>query len=89
MIKTTMLALVTAAALVGAAAPAMAGSFGDGDSDARAVAADILQTRLEQKGLNVASVEEWGDLVRVYVVQPDGTQAMELFTPTTLTQVAL
>ncbi|MGV8855595.1 MAG: hypothetical protein ACOH2L_13210 [Devosia sp.] len=87
MIKNTLLAAVTAAALLSAAAPAMAGSFGDGDSDSRAIAADILQERLQEKGVNAASVEEWGNLVRAYVVQADGTQLMELFTPGTLTQV--
>ncbi|MGV8855594.1 MAG: hypothetical protein ACOH2L_13205 [Devosia sp.] len=89
MIKNTLLAAVTAAVLLGAAAPAMAGAFGDGDSDSRAIVADILQERLQENGVNATSVEEWGNLVRAYVVQADGTQAMELFTASSLKPVTI
>ena len=89
MIKNTVIALVAAASLFGAAAPAMAGAFGDGDADSRAFVSEIILTGLHDKGINATSVEEWGDLVRAYVVQADGTEKMELFTPVQLQPVTL
>ncbi|MGV8832668.1 MAG: hypothetical protein ACOH2N_11895 [Devosia sp.] len=89
MIKNTLIALVTATALLGAAAPAMAGAFGDGAPEARDDTAAYILTSLQHKGVDATSVEEWGDLVRAYVTQADGTESMQLFTPTLLQPVAL
>ena len=89
MIKNTLIAIVTATALLGAAAPAMAGAFGDGDFDARETVADNILVNLQAEGVNATSVEEWGNLVRAYVIQADGTQAMEFYTPVTLQPVAI
>lgn len=89
MIKNTLIAVVTATALLGAAAPAMAGAFGDGDYDARETIANNILVNLQAEGVNATSVEEWGDLVRAYVVQADGTKTMQFFTPVTLQPVAI
>jgi len=89
MIKHTLIALATATALLGAAAPAMAGAFGDGDADSRQFVSEIILNGLHDKGVNATSVEEWGNLVRAYVVQADGTETMEFFTPVQLQPVAL
>lgn len=89
MIKNTLIALATATALLGAAAPAMAGAFGDGDSDSRQFVSEIILAGLHDQGINARSVEEWGDLVRAYVIQADGTETMQLFTPDHLQPVAL
>ena len=89
MIKNTLIAIVTATALLGAAAPAMAGAFGDGDFDARETVADNILVNLQAEGVNATSVEEWGNLVRAYVIQADGTQTMEFYTPVTLQPVAI
>lgn len=80
MIKNTLLALV-AVASIGAAVPAFAdtGAFGDGSSDAREFTASTIVTRLQAKGFNVSSVEEWGTKIRAYVTQSDGTQVVQFF----------
>lgn len=89
MIKNTVIALVAAASIFGAAAPAMAGAFGDGDADSRQFVSEIILAGLHDKGVNATSVEEWGDLVRAFVVQADGTETMEFFTPVQLQPVSL
>jgi hypothetical protein len=101
MIKSTIIALVAVAALGGAAAPAFAeavvaqndlgnsGPFGSGPSEDRDWVADSVLSRLQQQGVQATSVEEWGGLVRAFVTLPNGNQAMQLFTPDTLTPVAL
>ena len=93
MIKTTIVALIAAASLVGVAAPAYAdttaGVFGYGDNDAQDWVADSVLTRLQQQGVNATSVDAWGGLVRAYVTQEDGKQVMQFYTPDSLTQVTL
>jgi len=89
MIKNTLIALATGTVLLGAAAPAMAGAFGEGSTEARETIADNLLVRLQQQGVNATSVEEWGDLVRAFVVEADGTVGMQLFTPVLLEPVSI
>lgn len=78
MIKNTVIALVAAATLAGAAAPAFAEGF---DSD-------LAVARLQDQGVNASDAEEWGDLVRAYVTNADGQTVMQFFTADTLTPVA-
>ena len=90
MIKNTLIALLAASAMVGVAGPAMADTaFGNGTPEMREFIADNILTRLQDQGVNATSVEEWGDLVRAFVNQPDGTVAMQLFTPGSLQPVSL
>ena len=100
MFKTTVIALVAAASMIGVAAPAYAesndGMFSSGDfngqeidASARATAAQNIVSRLQEKGINATSVEQWGTLVRAYVTLEDGRQVNQFFTPGTLNQVAL
>ncbi|MCP8883081.1 hypothetical protein NIM87_06190 [Devosia sp. XJ19-1] len=87
MIKNTVIALVAAAAFAGVAAPAMAGSLvATSDSDFNA---DYVLSELQHKGIDAASVEEWGDYVTALVTADDGRQTILFFNPTTLEQVAL
>ncbi|WP_108462752.1 hypothetical protein [Devosia naphthalenivorans] len=98
MIKNTVIALVTAATLVGAAAPAFAESDGgiglsdfneEDNSSSYDTAAQNILSRLRDQGVNATSVEQWGGLVRAFVVQEDGRQVMQFFAPGSLQQVAL
>jgi hypothetical protein len=98
MIKSSILALVTVVAMGSVAAPAFAysdgptsgaGAFGDGSSEQREFTANNILVRLQQAGVPATSVEEWGNLVRAFVTQPDGSQAMQLFAPDTLKPVSL
>lgn len=94
MIKNTLLALVAIGTLAGAAAPVFADSsdpgyaFGAGSSDLRSLHADQLLQRLHEKGIQASAVEEWGDLVRAYVIGDDGKTRMEYFRPDTLQRVS-
>jgi hypothetical protein len=92
MIKNTIVALVAAASLGGLAVPAMAAtsiSTSAPSSESNAFDADFQLVRLHDKGINATSVETWGPLVRAFVTLEDGTQAMQFFTPDTLTPVSL
>ena len=91
MIKNTVIALVAVATFAGAAAPAFAESiFGDNPSSAtRDFTSNSIISQLQQRGINVSSVEDWNGLVRAYVTQEDGTQAMQFYTPDSLVQVTL
>lgn len=90
MIKNSLIALIAATTMIGAAAPAMAASaFGDDTPEMREFVADTILTRLQQQGVNATSVEEWGDLVRAFVTQADGSRTMQLFTAGTLQPVSL
>lgn len=57
------------------------------DVGSRAFARQSILARLQAQGVNATSVESWGGLVRAYVVQENGAQTMQFFTPDTLTQV--
>ncbi|ODT48187.1 hypothetical protein [Devosia sp. 63-57] len=79
MFKNSVIALTTAALLVGAAAPAFADSF---DSD-------LALARLQEQGINATAAEEWGDLVRAFVVTPEGRSVMQFYSTDTLSPVSL
>lgn len=89
MIKNTVIALVAAASLVGAAAPAFADTaFGDSNTtEMREFLQDSVVAQLNQKGVAATSVEDWSGLIRAYVTQEDGTLAMQFYTPGSLEQV--
>jgi hypothetical protein len=91
MIKSSVIALVAVAAMGTVAVPAFAaaGDFGGEPKLQNDFQADTVLVRLQQDGVPATSVEEWGGLVRAYVVQPDGSQAMLFFTPDTLLPVSL
>jgi len=84
--KTLMLAL-TAATLLGTAAPVLASPFGNGNSDSRDFQATGILNQLQRAGVDATGVEEWGQYVRAYVVQADGSVAMAYYDPITLNEV--
>jgi hypothetical protein len=86
MIKNTIIALVAAASLAGVAAPAYAAQSIVTDSS---FDNNTIIARLHDQGVKATDVEEWGDLVRAYVVLEDGTQTMQFFSNDTLTPVSL
>jgi hypothetical protein len=88
MIKTSLVALATTAALVGVSVPAMADTTGDG-TDSYRFDAQIAQIELRQQGVNATGVDDWNGLWRAYVVQDDGSRTMQFFDKTTLAPVAL
>ncbi|MCS6758815.1 MAG: hypothetical protein MO852_07115 [Candidatus Devosia euplotis] len=60
MIKNTLIAIVTAATLLGAAAPAFADTSASGDSyDIIDDNADGIVASLQAQGINASSVEDW------------------------------
>lgn len=59
------------------------------DSDGRLImdteAQESLdQQRLREAGIQTTSVERWNGCLRAYVVQADGSKAMQLFDPASL-----
>ena len=86
MIKTSLAVLLTAATLF-AAAPVLAGAFGEGSQELREAHAEEILQQLRDTGLNVVSVEEWGELVRAFVIEADGTHSSQLFEPWSLKRV--
>ena len=95
MIKSSIIALVAVATLGSIAAPAFADaslSTGNDDSshaDGNYLDTDAVLARLHEQGVNATSVEHWGNLVRAFVIQPDGSQVSQLFTPDSLKPVTL
>ncbi|AVF03526.1 hypothetical protein C4375_07160 [Devosia sp. I507] len=88
MIKNSVIALVTAAALAGIAAPAMAGTSLTDTSDNDFDAAYVL-TQVQDKGINASTVEEWGDYIVASVTDANGKQTLVYLTPVTLDVVNL
>ncbi|MCY1546270.1 hypothetical protein D9M68_822590 [compost metagenome] len=96
MVKTTLIALIAAAAF---AAPAFAVAppppeeseietvFGSGSVEMRTFTADSVLVQLKQKGVNASAVEEWSGLIRAYVTLEDGSQVMQFYKPGSLEQV--
>ncbi|OAM82302.1 hypothetical protein [Devosia elaeis] len=88
MIKNSVVALVTAAALAGIAMPAMAAAAPatsiESDSDTSSFDADYVLHQLQAQGVNATSVETWGTHVRAFVIGEDGRQTMRLFNADTL-----
>lgn len=92
MIKTSLVALATVAAIAGVSVPTMAATslVGNGDIDDSFVwDAQIAQTQLNRQGVNATSVDEWNGLWRAFVINDDGSQTMEFFDKNTLAPVAL
>lgn len=90
MIKNTLVALMTVAAISGAAAPAFAYSLAEDheSTDAYFSHRDVL-ARLHEQGIEATSVESWGGLIRAFVKQDNGTVKQEFFAPITLAPVSL
>ncbi|MHA6299654.1 PepSY domain-containing protein [Devosia sp. CAU 1758] len=89
MIKNTVIALATIAALAGIAAPAMAaGSLASSPSD-NGFDQDYVLAQLQHKGIDASSVEEWGDYLVALVTEDGGKQTMVYLTPVTLDVVNL
>jgi hypothetical protein len=86
MIKKTILVATTLALLAGAAAPAFAENNESVFNNGAPSRTGVLQ-ELNQKGVNATDVEQWGNYIRAYVTQPNGTQVMEYFTPGSLNPV--
>lgn len=87
MIKNAMLAVATVA-VIGSATPVLAaGAFGNGSPDDRDRRASLIQTKLNDRGVEAVRVEEWGGLIRAYVAQPEGGTKMQFFEPITLERV--
>ena len=72
---------------LGAAVPALAGPFGDGDSDSRDFQASIILDTMQRKGIDVVSIEEDGDTILAFVRTADGGQKIERLDPVTFEPV--
>lgn len=83
MIKNSVVALLTAAALAGVAMPVMAAPPPVEEST-NAFDADYVKYQLQAKGVNVDSVEQWGSYIRAYVIGEDGRIVMQFFDENTL-----
>lgn len=83
MLNKTAIAL-SAIALVGVSAPALANPF-DGEDTSWAL--DRFQTGLQQRGIEAVDVAGWGELVRADVRQPDGSIQFQYFDPDTFQRV--
>jgi hypothetical protein len=82
MIKTSLIALATVAAVSLAAFPASAeGLFGDGEQD---LAKARVVAELRSDGVNATSVEDWNGYVRAFVTLEDGRQVQRFFDADTL-----
>lgn len=78
MIKKSVAALVTTAALASIALPTMA------LETSSSFDADYVLNELQAQGVNATGVQEWGTLVRAFVTTADGRQIMQYFEPVTL-----
>ena len=77
MIKTSLIALATVAAVSLAAFPASAeGLFGNGEQD---LAKASVVAELQRDGINATSVEEWNGYIRAFVTLEDGRQVQRFF----------
>lgn len=84
MIKNSVIALVTAVALAGVAAPAMADAYVTGTTPTNSFDAGYVKYQLQSKGVAATDVEQWGDYVRAFVKDVDGRVTMQLFDKDTL-----
>lgn len=91
MIKSSILALVTVAAISGVAAPAFAATSlsQENTSTSAYFEENNVLARLQERGIDATSAESWGNLIRVYVKNQDGTSAQQFFTRDNLAPVAL
>ncbi len=83
MIKKSVIALVASAALASISAPAFA------IEDSPRFDTDYVLSKLQSQGIAATDVEEWGELVRAYVVTAEGRQVMQFFDADTLQPVQL
>jgi hypothetical protein len=87
--RNKLFALAAAVTVAGLAAPAFAASVStdndEGDNGWTQFTRNAVIAGLQQRGVNATDVERWGQYVRAYVTQPDGTQQQLFFHPTTLT----
>ncbi len=83
MIKKSVIAVATAAALAGVAIPAMA------IESTASFDADYVLYQLQSQGVTATAVEEWGTVLRAFVTTADGRQVMQYFDASTLQQVQL
>ncbi len=83
MIKNSVVALVTAAALAGVAMPAMAAPLPVEEST-NDFNADYVEYQLQAQGVNVDRVEQWGSYVRAFVTGAEGRVTMQFFHAGTL-----
>lgn len=81
MIKKSVIALASAAALASIALPALA------VEDSSDFDADYVLYQLQSAGVAANDVEKWGSLVRAYVTTAEGGQSMQFFDPDTLQPV--
>jgi hypothetical protein len=88
MIKNTVIALVTTAALAGVAAPAFAATSISYNDD-QSYDFDWALSELQGRGINATSVESWnGDVVRAFIINADGSETSAFFTSDTLSPVS-
>lgn len=92
MLKKSLVA-VAALVIAAASAPAFANTdavFGTStDADSLAFAKQSIEQRLEQRGLNVVNVDEWGGYVRADIQLANGSQATQYFEPGSLQPVSV
>ena len=87
MIKTSLIALATVAAVSLAAFPASAEDlFGNGDQD---LAKASVVAELQRDGVNATSVEDWNGYIRAFVTLEDGRQVQRFFDADTLQPAAI
>lgn len=87
MIKTTLAALIAVAAV---STPAFASMIIiEEPSNAPYYSETDVLDRLQQRGIDATSIENWGQLIRAYVRQADGTEAQLFFKRDSLVQVML
>lgn len=90
MIKNIALVAVAVLGVAGATAPAFADtSLTSQTSISASFDETTILARLQSQGVPATSVEEWGDYVRAFVPQADGSQVMQFFTNDTLAPVQL
>ena len=93
MIKKSIIALATLAAIGGASLPALASStdsvFGASDYQQTESLKATVAHRLEVQGIKVNYVDEWGGYVRADVQLANGQLAVRFFQADTLTPVSI
>jgi hypothetical protein len=94
MIKKSIIAIATLAAIAGASLPALASNtdsvFGStNDYQQTESAKNSVAQRLAAQGIQVSNIDEWGGYVRATVQLPNGQQATRFFQPGTLAPVSV
>lgn len=79
--------LATAVALLGSSILPTVASEADNDNKIHGRWDFALEADLRERGVDVSGIEEWGDLIRAWVRNADGTTSMVLFNADTLQQV--